>query len=55
MTLTDKPVTNFLDELASNAPAPGGGVAAPAPPLPGRVRVGERLRMSDPANPKIKS
>jgi formiminotetrahydrofolate cyclodeaminase len=26
--LTDKPVTNFLDELASNAPAPGGGSVA---------------------------
>jgi len=25
MALTDKPVTTFLDELASNAPAPGGG------------------------------
>ena len=28
MTLTDKPVSNFLDELASNAPAPGGGSVA---------------------------
>ncbi len=28
MTLTDKAVTNFLDELASNAPAPGGGSVA---------------------------
>ncbi len=28
MTLTDKPVTTFLDELASNAPAPGGGSVA---------------------------
>ena len=28
MNLTDKPVTNFLDELASNAPAPGGGSVA---------------------------
>ena len=28
MKLTDKPVTNFLDELASNAPAPGGGSVA---------------------------
>ena len=28
MTLTDKPITNFLDELASNAPAPGGGSVA---------------------------
>jgi formiminotetrahydrofolate cyclodeaminase len=26
--LTDKPVTNFLDELASSAPAPGGGSVA---------------------------
>jgi len=26
--LTDKPVTAFLDELASNAPAPGGGSVA---------------------------
>jgi formiminotetrahydrofolate cyclodeaminase len=26
--LTNKPVTNFLDELASNAPAPGGGSVA---------------------------
>lgn len=26
--LVDKPVTNFLDELASNAPAPGGGSVA---------------------------
>jgi formiminotetrahydrofolate cyclodeaminase len=26
--LTDKSVTNFLDELASNAPAPGGGSVA---------------------------
>jgi formiminotetrahydrofolate cyclodeaminase len=26
--LTDKPVTGFLDELASNAPAPGGGSVA---------------------------
>jgi formiminotetrahydrofolate cyclodeaminase len=26
--LTDRPVTNFLDELASNAPAPGGGSVA---------------------------
>jgi formiminotetrahydrofolate cyclodeaminase len=26
--LTEKPVTNFLDELASNAPAPGGGSVA---------------------------
>jgi len=26
--LTDKPVTTFLDELASNAPAPGGGSVA---------------------------
>jgi formiminotetrahydrofolate cyclodeaminase len=26
--LTDKPVTNFLDELASDAPAPGGGSVA---------------------------
>jgi formiminotetrahydrofolate cyclodeaminase len=26
--LTDKPVSNFLDELASNAPAPGGGSVA---------------------------
>jgi len=26
--LTDKPITNFLDELASNAPAPGGGSVA---------------------------
>jgi len=29
MALTDKPVTTFLDELASNAPAPGGGSVAP--------------------------
>jgi methenyltetrahydrofolate cyclohydrolase len=28
MKLTDKPVTNFLDDLASNAPAPGGGSVA---------------------------
>ena len=28
MKLTDKSVTNFLDELASNAPAPGGGSVA---------------------------
>lgn len=28
MKLTDKPVTNFLDELASKAPAPGGGSVA---------------------------
>lgn len=28
MKLTDKPVTTFLDELASNAPAPGGGSVA---------------------------
>ncbi len=28
MKLTDKPVTNFLSELASNAPAPGGGSVA---------------------------
>ena len=28
MALTDKPVTTFLDELASNAPAPGGGSVA---------------------------
>ncbi len=28
MKLTDKPVANFLDELASNAPAPGGGSVA---------------------------
>ena len=28
MKLTDKPVTNFLDELASNTPAPGGGSVA---------------------------
>ncbi len=28
MKLTDKAVTNFLDELASNAPAPGGGSVA---------------------------
>jgi formiminotetrahydrofolate cyclodeaminase len=28
MKLTDKPVSNFLDELASNAPAPGGGSVA---------------------------
>jgi formiminotetrahydrofolate cyclodeaminase len=28
MSLIDKPVTNFLDELASNAPAPGGGSVA---------------------------
>jgi len=26
--LTDKPVTSFLDDLASNAPAPGGGSVA---------------------------
>jgi formiminotetrahydrofolate cyclodeaminase len=26
--LTDKPVTNFLDDLASNLPAPGGGSVA---------------------------
>jgi formiminotetrahydrofolate cyclodeaminase len=26
--LTDKPVTDFLDDLASNAPAPGGGSVA---------------------------
>jgi len=26
--LTEKPVSNFLDELASNAPAPGGGSVA---------------------------
>jgi len=26
--LTDKPITNFLDELASSAPAPGGGSVA---------------------------
>jgi formiminotetrahydrofolate cyclodeaminase len=26
--LTDRPVANFLDELASNAPAPGGGSVA---------------------------
>jgi formiminotetrahydrofolate cyclodeaminase len=26
--LVDKPITNFLDELASNAPAPGGGSVA---------------------------
>jgi len=26
--LTDKPINNFLDELASNAPAPGGGSVA---------------------------
>jgi formiminotetrahydrofolate cyclodeaminase len=26
--LTNKPVSNFLDELASNAPAPGGGSVA---------------------------
>lgn len=28
MKLTDKPVTNFLDALASSAPAPGGGSVA---------------------------
>jgi formiminotetrahydrofolate cyclodeaminase len=28
MKLTDKPITNFLDELASDAPAPGGGSVA---------------------------
>lgn len=28
MKLTEKPVTSFLDELASNAPAPGGGSVA---------------------------
>lgn len=28
MKLTDKSVSNFLDELASNAPAPGGGSVA---------------------------
>jgi len=28
MKLVDKPVTNFLDELASNTPAPGGGSVA---------------------------
>ena len=28
MRLVDKPVTNFLDELSSNAPAPGGGSVA---------------------------
>ncbi|MCL7452035.1 MAG: cyclodeaminase/cyclohydrolase family protein [Anaerolineae bacterium] len=28
MNLTDKPVTTFLDELASDAPAPGGGSVA---------------------------
>ena len=28
MKLTEKPVSNFLDELASNAPAPGGGSVA---------------------------
>ena len=28
MKLTDKPVTNFLDEMASNVPAPGGGSVA---------------------------
>ena len=28
MKLTEKPVTNFLDELASNTPAPGGGSVA---------------------------
>ncbi|MGD9405532.1 MAG: cyclodeaminase/cyclohydrolase family protein, partial [Anaerolineae bacterium] len=28
MKLTDKPVTAFLDELASDAPAPGGGSVA---------------------------
>ena len=28
MALTEKPVTTFLDELASNAPAPGGGSVA---------------------------
>lgn len=28
MKLTDRPVSTFLDDLASNAPAPGGGSAA---------------------------
>lgn len=28
MALTDKPVSNFLDELASDVPAPGGGSVA---------------------------
>ncbi len=28
MKLTDKPVTNFLDELSSSTPAPGGGSVA---------------------------
>ena len=28
MALTDKSVSNFLDELASDAPAPGGGSVA---------------------------
>lgn len=28
MKLTERPVTSFLDELASNAPAPGGGSVA---------------------------
>ena len=28
MNLTDKPITDFLDELAGDAPAPGGGSAA---------------------------
>ena len=26
--LSEKPITTFLDELASSAPAPGGGSAA---------------------------